>query len=185
MQQSLTQATYATVKQQANTLVKRSQQYSYSLLTPGINLRKAAAVAVSDASPGKMPRQGSQGGMFLLITTEEVTTKRVPIACMYWLPHRLKRVAWSWPQRAWPCVDMPNFFEHACVNFLTERMTSSIGNVTRLEFHYSNYSHRLSICLRSHLCRTGTSSRSNFGIGPSRAPLRHNCEREHKAEMQP
>jgi hypothetical protein len=94
LQQSLTQATYATAKQ-ANTLVKRSQQYSCSLLIPGINLQKPMLVAVSDASPGKMPRQGSQGGMFLLITTEEVTTKRVPVACMYWLSHGLKRVARS------------------------------------------------------------------------------------------
>jgi len=76
LQQSLTQATYATVKQ-ANTLVKRSQKCTYSFLIPGINLQKPVVVAVSDASPGKMPRQGSQGGMFLLITTEEVTTKRV------------------------------------------------------------------------------------------------------------
>ena len=94
LQQSLTQATYATAKQ-ANTQVKRSQQYSCSLLIPGINLQKPMLVAVSDASPGKMPRQGSQGGMFLLITTEEVTTKRVPVACMYWLSHGLKRVARS------------------------------------------------------------------------------------------
>ena len=94
LQQSLTQATYATAKQ-ANTQVKRSQQYSCSLLIPGINLQKPMLVAVSDASPGKMPRQGSQGGMFLLITTEEVTTKRVAVACMYWLSHGLKRVARS------------------------------------------------------------------------------------------
>ena len=94
LQQSLTEATYQTVKQ-ANTLVKRASQFQCVWTIPGINLRKAVVVAVSDASPGKMPRQGSQGGMFLLISTPDITNKRVPAACMYWLSHRWKRVARS------------------------------------------------------------------------------------------
>lgn len=52
-------------------------------------------MAVSDASPGKMPRQGSQGGMFLLVSTPDIVSKRVPAACLFWLSHRLKRVARS------------------------------------------------------------------------------------------
>lgn len=94
LQQSLTEATYQTVKQ-ANTLVKRASQFQYVWNIPGIDLKKAVIVAVSDASPGKMPRQGSQGGLFLLVSTPDITTKRVPAACMYWLSHRLKRVARS------------------------------------------------------------------------------------------
>lgn len=137
LQQSLTQATYATVKQ-ANTLVKRSQQCTYSFLIPGINLQKPVVVAVSDAFPGKMPRQGSQGGMFLLITTEEVTTKRVPVACMYWLFHRLKRVVRSSmstkSMALYKAVEHAEFLEGVCASFLAQTMTSSTGSVTLLVF---------------------------------------------------
>ena len=84
LQQSPTEATYQTVKQ-ANTLVKRASQFQYVWNIPGIELRNAVVVAVSHASPGKMPRQGSQGGMFLLVSTPDI----------YWLSHRLKRVARS------------------------------------------------------------------------------------------
>lgn len=94
LQQSLTQATYGTVKH-ANTLVRRASQYTYEIHIPAIDLDRPVIVAVSDASPGKMPRQGSQGGMFLLISTPDILNARVPAACMYWLSHRLKRVARS------------------------------------------------------------------------------------------
>ena len=94
LQQSLAEATYTTVKQ-ANVLARRAVQYQYSILIPGIDLTKPVVVAVSDASPGKMPRQGSQGGMFLLVSTPDIVSKRVPAACLFWLSHRLKRVARS------------------------------------------------------------------------------------------
>lgn len=94
LQQSLTEATYETVKQ-ANTMVRRAMQHRYTILIPAIDLDKAVIVAVSDASPGKMPRSGSQGGLFLLISTPDICERRVPAACMFWLSHRLKRVARS------------------------------------------------------------------------------------------
>lgn len=94
LQQSLVGATYNTVKH-ANTLVRRAQQYSYEIKIPPIDLKRAVILSISDASPGKMPRQGSQGGLFLLITTPDIAERRAPAACMYWLSHRLKRVARS------------------------------------------------------------------------------------------
>ena len=94
LQQSLSEATYSTVKH-ANTLIRRAQQYSYEIVIPGIDLSRAVVIAISDASPGKMPRQGSQGGMFLMMSTPEITERSVPAACLFWLSHRLKRVARS------------------------------------------------------------------------------------------
>ena len=94
LQQSLTEATYQTVKQ-ANTLVKRCTQFTYTIVIPPIDLTQAVIVAVSDASPGKMPRAGSQGGLFLLVTTKDICDRKVPAACMFWLSHRLKRIARS------------------------------------------------------------------------------------------
>lgn len=61
LQQSLSEATSGTVKH-ANVLVKRAQQYKYEILIPGIELSRAVIVTISDTSPAKMPRQGSQGG---------------------------------------------------------------------------------------------------------------------------
>ena len=61
LQQSLTEATYATVKQ-ANLLVHRAQQHPYKILIPPVDLKDPMVVTISDASPEKMPRSGSQGG---------------------------------------------------------------------------------------------------------------------------
>ena len=94
LQQSLTEATYGTVKQ-ANTMVRRATQHRYTILIPAIDLNRAVIVAVSDASPGMISQFGSQGGLFLLISTPEICERRVPAACMFWLSHRLKRVARS------------------------------------------------------------------------------------------
>ena len=67
LQQTLTEATYATVKQ-AN-LLHRAQQHPFKIRIPGIDLSDPIVVTISDASPGKIPRSGSQGGMFILIST--------------------------------------------------------------------------------------------------------------------
>ena len=77
LQQILSEATNSTVKH-ANTLVHRAQQYSYEIVMPGIDLPRAVVITISDASPGKMPRQGSQGGMFLMMSTPEITERSVP-----------------------------------------------------------------------------------------------------------
>lgn len=94
LQQSLVEATYGTVKQ-ANLLVHRAQQHPFKILIPAVDLSDPMVVTISDASPGKMPRSGSQGGMFVLISTPRILEACVPAACVFWLSHRLKRIARS------------------------------------------------------------------------------------------
>ena len=94
VQQSINQATIETVKL-ANQLVRRARQIHYEIKIPSVNLSKPAILIVSDASPGKMPRGGSQGGFFIFVTNQSVDQTSTPVGVVQWLSHRLKRVARS------------------------------------------------------------------------------------------
>ena len=94
VQQSINHATFETVKL-ANQMVRRARQISYEIKIPSVDLTKPAVLVVSDASPGKMPRGGSQGGFFIFITNQSVDEKSTPVGVVQWLSHRLKRVARS------------------------------------------------------------------------------------------
>ena len=94
VQQSINQATFETVKV-ANQLVRRARQIQYEIKIPCVDLSKPAILVVSDASPGKMPRSGSQGGFFIFVTNQSVDQNSTPVGVVQWLSHRLKRVARS------------------------------------------------------------------------------------------
>ena len=94
IQQSLNAATMETVKI-ANQMVRRARQISYELKIPGIDLSSPSILEISDASPGKMPRSGSQGGFCIFVTTPAVCEAQSPVGIVSWLSHRLKRVARS------------------------------------------------------------------------------------------
>jgi len=49
----------------------------------------------SDASPGTMPRQGSQAGFFVFLADPELEKEAAALAPVCWSSHRLKRVARS------------------------------------------------------------------------------------------
>ncbi len=84
VQQSINQASMETVKL-ANQLVRRARLIKYEVKIP--------TVVISDASSGKMPRGGSQGGFCILVTNELVEHESTPVALVQWQSHRLKRVA--------------------------------------------------------------------------------------------
>ena len=94
IQQSLNSATKETVKI-ANQMVRRARQISYEVKIPGIDLSSPSILVVSDASPGNMPRSGSQGGFCIFVATPAVCEAQSPVGIVSWLSHRLKRVARS------------------------------------------------------------------------------------------
>ena len=94
IQQDIEQATYETVKF-ANNMVRRAQDIKYEILISGIDLSSPTVLVVSDASPGKMPRSGSQGGCFQFLTSKSIVDSMTNVALLCWSSHRLKRVARS------------------------------------------------------------------------------------------
>ena len=94
IQQALTTADYSTVKM-ANRMVKRAQDKELSIRIQGIDLAELVILGVSDASPGKMPRSGSQGGFFIFATTPKIHEGMTACSVLSWSSHRLKRVARS------------------------------------------------------------------------------------------
>ena len=105
----------------------RAQQYSYERVIPGIDLSRAVVIEISDASPGKMPRQGSQGGI-LMMSSPEVIEQSAPAACLFWLSHRLKQVARS--SMAMESMGLCEATEHA------EFLRACVCEMTDVEFDF-------------------------------------------------
>ena len=65
-QQSLSAATWDTVRVASN-MVRRARRGEMDYVIPALGLSRLEIVVFSDASPGKMPLSGSQGGYVLYV----------------------------------------------------------------------------------------------------------------------
>ena len=87
----------ATVQQlhEANLLRKRACEVQYEIKIGAIDLEDLHVVMTSDASPGTMPRGGSQAGYFVLLSDSRIRRKVHTVCPAAWSSHKLKRVARS------------------------------------------------------------------------------------------
>ena len=79
----------------ANIMGRRARTISYEIRIRAVDLDKAIVFVSSDASPGTMPRNGSQAGFFGFLADPTVETNVGAVAPLCWSSHRLKRMARS------------------------------------------------------------------------------------------
>jgi hypothetical protein len=92
-QQSQNEATVGTLIE-ANFMIHHCRARKHEMkirAVPLQDLEKLVVVVASDASPGCMPRQGSQGGMVIMLADKAVLSGEADVTILYHASHRIKR----------------------------------------------------------------------------------------------